>query len=262
MASATYAQIKRHRRQRRLRFLFKLLLFSAVVYGGYSLWQYVTGPVFAFGRITIHGTSLLKEKDILNMAGTKAPVNFFKLDFDKVRSGLAQDIRFTNTSAEYAFPDQLHIKVEERQPAIYVANAYHSYLKIDYEGVVIDVTKGIPDGKAPVVSGSDCGNLYLGDKVTKEAIVKLVRFLRELTPEARQTITEIAIDSNGRIMTRLRNKYPVYAGHTYDIDENAQLFMAVFEEIKTKNINAVYIDLTYSKPYIKLVPEKGKEAEK
>ena len=35
--------------------------------------------------------------------------------------------------------------------------------------------------------------------------------------------------------------------------------MTVFNEIKNKNIRAEYIDLTFAKPYIKLIPKEEKK---
>ena len=35
--------------------------------------------------------------------------------------------------------------------------------------------------------------------------------------------------------------------------------MTVFNEIKNKNIQAEYIDLTFAKPYIKLIPKEDKK---
>ena len=43
------------------------------------------------------------------------------------------------------------------------------------------------------------------------------------------------------------------------LPEKATVFMTVFQEIKNKNIQAEYIDLTFAKPYIKLIPKKDKK---
>ena len=46
-------------------------------------------------------------------------------------------------------------------------------------------------------------------------------------------------------------------GKAQELAQKAPLFMTVFNEIKDKNIKAEYIDLTFAKPYIKLLPKQG-----
>ena len=166
-------------------------------------------------------------------------------------------MRFQNAEAAYRFPATLQVSVEERQPALYVANSYRSYLKLDYNGIVISVTTTIPDAKAPVLAGVKCGNLYLGDRVEDEGVLQILKFLQQLTPEAQQRIGEIAVDNKQEVKLQLSGCFPVRLGKAQELAQKAPLFMTVFNEIKDKNIKAEYIDLTFAKPYIKLLPKQG-----
>ena len=148
--------------------------------------------------------------------------------------------------------------VEEREPALYVANSYHSYLKLDYSGLVLSVTTGIPDAKAPVLVGAQCGNGYIGDTITNQCVLSILSFLKQLTPEARERIGEIAIDDRQQAKLRLIGSFPILLGAVSELPEKAPLYMTVFDEIKDKNIQAEYIDLTFAKPYIKLLPKQAK----
>ena len=56
----------------------------------------------------------------------------------------------------------------------------------------------------------------------------------------------------------LRNSFPILLGPVAGLPHKAPVFMTVFNEIKNKNIQAEYIDLTFAKPYIKLIPVKEK----
>ena len=150
-------QVRRRRRQKIWR-LVKLVLFTAAsaaacFYG----WRFLHSPSFAFGSVSIHGTSLLTEADVISLAGCgKGPLNLFNASTSRVREALSHDVRFQNAEAAYRFPATLQVSVEERQPALYVANSYRSYLKLDYNGIVISVTTTIPDAKAPVLAGVKC----------------------------------------------------------------------------------------------------------
>ena len=126
---------------------------------------------------------------------------------------------------------------------------------MDYNGVVLSVTTTIPDAKAPVLAGIKCGNLYLGDKVANTGVLQILQFLQQLTPEELQRIGEIAVDDKQDVKLQLSGSFPVRLGRVQEVSQKASVFMTVFNEIKDKNIKAEYIDLTFGKPYIKLLPK-------
>lgn len=251
----------RLRRGRRRRFLRRLRLLVTVVALGYALhwsWVYIHSPGFAFGSVSIHGSSLLTEQEVLELAGSEPPCNLFNVNASRLRDALKHDVRFKDSDVAYRLPAVLQVTVAEREPALYVANSYHSYLKVDYSGVVLNVTTGIPDAKAPVLVGATCGNVYIGDTVANATVLNILRFLQQIDGEARERIGEIAVDDRQEVKLRLMGSFPIILGRQEELPGKAQIFMTVFNEIKDKNIKAEYIDLTFAKPYIKLlnVPDK------
>lgn len=254
MIERLHAERKR-KRLRRLRLVVYLIL--ACLASKYA-WDYVHSPSFAFGTISIHGTSQLSEKELIQMGGGQPPLNLFNTSLGRIREALSHDIRFQNSEVTYNFPSHIQVVVQEREPALYVSNSYRSYFKIDYDGVVLSVTTGIPDAKAPVLVGEKCGNWYTGDKISNENVLKLLCFLKDIDGEARDRITEISIDDRQHIKFNMRDSFPIRIGHVDDLCNKSEVFMTVFKEIKDKNINAEYIDLTFAKPYIKLIPSGSK----
>ncbi len=245
-------KLRARRKQRRLRllrlFLFLVALGAVMVAG----WKYVHRPDFAYGSVQITGTKLLDEAKVLQLTGNKAPFNMFNVDAGKVEDALQHDVRFESATAEYKWPGVLQINVLERKPALYTANAYDSYAKIDYNGVVMDVTNGIPDDNAPTLTGEQCGGLYIGDKVRNNNVLLLLEFLKNIDNTAQEQFTEIAIDKNKNVKLQLKAGFPILMGNVQDLPKKASLFMTVFNEIKDRKITAEYIDLTFVKPYIKL----------
>lgn len=249
-------RLHQHRRRRRLRWLLRFVLCALVLFAVVQGWRRLHSPQLAFGRITIHGSSLLTEQDVLTFGGTQEPCNLFNLDRGRLEDALRHDIRFKSEEVRYSFPDELIVTVAEREPALYVANSYHSYLRLDYNGMVLNVTTTIPDAKAPVMVGAKCGNVYIGDNIVNKDVLAVLRFLQQLTPEAREQIGEIGLDDRHEIKLRLTGRLPILLGSTQELQDKAALFMTVYDEIKNKEIKAEYIDLTFAKPYIKLLPEQ------
>ena len=66
---------------------------------------------------------------------------------------------------------------------------------------------------------------------------------------------KIAVDDKQDVKLQLSGSFPVRLGRVQEVSQKASVFMTVFNEIKDKNIKAEYIDLTFGKPYIKLLPK-------
>ena len=255
-------RLRRHRRKKVWRLLRLLCLIVLTGVGCVYGWRYLHSPGLAFGSVSIHGSSLLQPKDVVALVGCgDGPLNLFNASLPRLREALAHDVRFESSEVNYRFPATIQVTVQEREPAIYVANSYHSYLQLDYNGNVINVTTTIPDAKAPVLVGEKCGNIYIGDVIANANVKAILRFLQQLTPEARQRIGEIAVDDKQNVKLRMTGSLPIIVGRVQELEQKAPVFMTVFAEIKDKEIKAEYIDLTFAKPYIKLLPDWQKQKE-
>lgn len=252
-------RLRQHKRRRRLRIFLRLLCIGLVGYGLHFGWNYIHQPDFAFGSVTVHGTNQLTEQKVIEMAGCQETFNFFNASRSRLLDGLNHDIRFQNAKVEYHWPADFEVYVEERETALYVANSYRSYVQLDYSGLIMNVTAGIPDARAPILVGAQCGNAFLGDKVDNQNVAYVLQFLQRLDGEAHDRIAEISIDDRHNVKISLRSSFPILLGDAETLAEKAPLFMTVFNEIKNKNIKAEYIDLTFAKPYIKLIPEQNKK---
>lgn len=252
-------KLRQRSKKRRLRMLRLLAIFAVIVAVLAGIYYYLHRPSFACGSVAIHGTKQLNEADVLRLAGSQKPFNMFNVDADKVEDALRHDVRFKNVHAEYKWPAVLHINVQERKPAIYVENAYQGYAKIGYCGTVMDVTSGIPDDNAPMLTGEDCGSLYIGDVVENKDVLKILDFLNSIDLAAQEQFVEIVIDKDKNVRVQLKVGFPILLGPIDELHSKAELFMTVFKEIDGKKIVAEYIDLTYAKPYIRLKEKTDKK---
>lgn len=248
-------RLKTRRRKARLRVLTGLLIFGAIVGSCIGIYKFTHRPGMAFGEIVIHGTKKIQAEDVVRMANSQMPVNLFTVGAGTVEYALNHDIRFFNAKANYKWPNKLEISVQEREPALYVANSYNGYIMVDYKGTVMSVTNSIPDSKAPLLVGEQCGNAFVGDDVANERVDSILKFLLSINSEARKQIAELMMDDDKTVRLQLRNGLLLRLGRAEDMPDKAPMFNTVFNEIKDKNIQAEYIDLQFKKPFIKLKPE-------
>jgi len=255
VGTQTRDNVNKRRRETRLR-LLKIVL-SVILIVGVSVgsYKYVHQPGYSFGSCEIRGTNQLTVDEVIEMGGGQAPFNIFNLSVSRIRDNLAKDVRFQKTNVEYKFPGNVLVTVVEREPALYVANSYHSYFCVDYDGKVVKVSTAIPDAKCPVLVGAKCGNAFIGDDVNNAAVIHVLAFLKNIEASARDKIGEISMNEEGNIVIRMQGSFPFLMGEAVEIDKKVELFTTVYNQVKGKNINAEYIDLTFAKPYIKLIPK-------
>lgn len=249
---STRERLKANRKKRRLR-LLRLFFIAAVITGALAgVWRWATSPGTDFGSIVIEGTSQLTQSELLSMCGTQEPVNLFVVSPSAIEKAIANDVRFEKAETEYFWPGVLVVRVKERIPALYIACSYKGYAQVDYNGVVMSVSDGIKEADAPVLSGVVTGNIFFGDTIKEKNVLEILGFLSKLDKEVTDSISEIAVDSGNNVKFNLRYGYPILLGNADNISDKLDIFITVFNDIKTKNIRAEYIDLTFAKPYIKL----------
>ena len=231
----------------------RLFFIAAVITGALAgAWRWATSPGTAFGSIVIEGTSQFTQSELLSMCGTQEPVNLFVVSPSAIEKAIANDVRFEKAETEYFWPGVLVVRVKERIPALYIACSYKGYAQVDYNGVVMSVSDGIKEADAPVLSGVVTGNIFFGDTIKEKNVLEILSFLSKLDKEVTDSISEIAVDSGNNVKFNLRYGYPILLGNADNISDKLDIFITVFNDIKTKNIRAEYIDLTFAKPYIKL----------
>lgn len=249
---STRERLKANRKKRRLR-LLRLFFIAAVITGAFAgAWRWATSPGTAFGSIVIEGTSQLTQSKLLSMCGTQEPVNLFVVSPSAIEKAIANDVRFEKAETEYFWPGVLVVRVKERIPALYIACSYKGCAQVDYNGVVMSVSDGIKEADAPVLSGVVTGNIFFGDTIKEKNVLEILKFLSKLDKEVTDSISEIAVDGSNNVKFNLRYGYPILLGNADNISDKLDIFITVFNDIKTKNIRAEYIDLTFAKPYIKL----------
>lgn len=224
------------------------ILFAACGYGIY----YINRPDVAFGDVVVKGTDLFPREKILHLSQTGEPLNIFRISDEKLMDAIRKDVHVKNVESSYKWPGILEIQVEERKPALYIKNAYSDFTKCDSSGLVLDVSDGIKDSSVPLLSGIDCGNIFIGDEIKNSDIKSVLHFLSNLSGEAKAAISELIVDKDNHLNVRMRSGFPVKLGPISELAGKDSLFMTVFNELKDKNVRAEYIDLEYSKPYVKL----------
>jgi len=232
--------------------LLGLLVFAAAAVAG---WNYVHRPDFAFGNIVVHGSTQFTTESILQMTGARKPVNLFLVSKSKIQEALQGDVRVESAEVHYDFPSVLNVYIKERRPSLYIITDYGNYAKLDKTGLVLDMTDGIKDASVPRLAGIACGNAFIGDTLENDTIQEVLKFMDKLKPDAKDQIADMHVDKENKLIIHMRYGFPVMLGPVNELAGKADLFMMVFNEMKGKNVQVEYMDLQYSKPFVRLIKQ-------
>ncbi len=230
--------------------VFLLVICALCCFSG--LYYLLHRPWLAFGKIIVDNGQVITVEEVKKLANIHEPVNLFNVSCKNLEYILSHDLRVEKVTTRYAWPNELHVTVKERKPAVYVECAYNGFAKISYSGHVLSVGNGIKDASAPFISGYKVGNVYAGDQIQDEEVKGLLTFLGKLDTAVTKSIVEISLSEDGKIKVFLRNGVPVILGTPENAVKKINTFIVVCKELETKPIKASYIDLTYDKPYVKL----------
>lgn len=248
-------RLAENRKKKRRSFLKKLFCVVALFASLGFAWHYVHRPDVAFGDVTVKGTNLFPRRKILHLSETAEPLNLFRISRSKLLCAIKEDVHVKKAEASYKWPGVLAIEVEERKPALYIKSGYSDFAKCDSTGLVLDMSDGIKDSSVPLLSGMDCGNIFIGDEISSPDIKSILNFWNGLSAEAKAAVSELIV-KDGHLSVRMRSGFPVKLGPLNELAGKDDLFMTVFNELKGKDVRAEYIDLEYSKPYVKMSAEK------
>ena len=250
--SSSHEKLQEDRRRRRMNnviWLLGLLVFAIAVV---TFWNRVHRPDFAFGDIVVHGSKQFDRAKVLQMAGVKEPVNLFLVSKNNIATALQGDVRVESAEIRYDFPSLLHVYIKERQPVLYVVTDYGNYAKLDKTALVMDMTDGIRDASIPRLAGVACGNAFIGDTLQNDTIREILEFMAKLQPDAKEQIADLNVDAEQKLILHMRFGFPVVLGSVNELAGKAELFMTVFNEMKGKKVQIEYMDLQYSKPFVRL----------
>lgn len=245
-------RIKRKRTLRR-RYRTRALFYLGCLVVMIGLFVFAIGQnLFAFGQLAVEGNNAMTAEEIRRTGAIREPINLFTVNKGEIEETLCHDPRIAAARVTYEWPNYLKVAVTERRGIAYVPCSYEGFAQIDRDGFVVSVGRGIRDGSAPLVSGVDIGNVFAGDTVHGERVKPLLTFLGDLAASPREEIAEVIVEDNAQVKVVLQNNLLVLLGKLEGLQGKEKDFSTICEELKSKQVKARYVDLTFKNPYIKL----------
>ncbi len=249
--TSTYERIREKRAVRRKRFFKKLMLIIFTIASFIGVYFLLHQPWLAFGNVYVSGTKSLLREEILFLANIQEPVNLFLLKSKDIEETLKKDLRIKNVQTGYQLPNVFYINIEEEQPLFYVKSNY-GFISVNSKAKVFSAAKSIKNSLAPIVTGISSEKSYIGDTITDKMLLQIYEFLNTLGEVTKNKISEINIYDNTKVKIIDVAGRPYFLGEIKGLNDKIQQFSGIINEFSQKNVDVEFIDLSYSKPYIKI----------
>lgn len=211
----------------------------------------INSPLLKIGYVKVTGNSYLPREDVLQIARITEPINIFSVQTDVIQNYLQSDLRIDTARVWRDFPNCLNIEITERLP-VAVMNCNYGYVNLDKNSVVIDVYTDAKKIQKPVITGRILQDVYIGDNINDNTVKKVLLYLGMLNNEILVQIRQISIANREYIELYTVKGTRIILGNLDNAEKIAAKTQEIFRDMSSTAIPVEYIDLSYSRPVLKL----------
>lgn len=203
-----------------------------------------------FGSLEVNGSKKVTTNDVLVAADIHEPINILQIRSDTIKEKMSHDLRVEKVEITYKFPLTMCVNITDRKPIAIITTQF-AFITLDKNGQAINSETAITDETVPIISGIKPGNVLLGDKLTNQSILSALTFLNALSDEGLSKIAEVNVGNPNELVAYTVDGLPIHIGDTTNLEKKAALSENMIQDIKNNNLNAEYIDVNVTSPFIK-----------
>lgn len=210
-------------------------------------------PVFQIKTVVVSGNIDLSKAEIVQVAEADTGTNIFAYISNKYEKKLANIPIIKTANIQKIYPNKLSINIVERIPIGYVVYLENTYIAIDNEGVVLDVSNSY-NKQLPFIVGLKFKEFNLGQKleVEDQQVFDDIVTLADAFSKYELISRDIKIDvSNLEDIHVYCNEMDVKFGSVRNSDEKVRKIKAIIEQYPDKVNTKGQLDI--SNPSDKIV---------
>ena len=188
----------RQTRRRRARWVALLLLLAAVGVAGGVTWALYDSSLFAVRSVTVTGTRLVPESEVLAVAGVRPGTPLIRVSTARVAARVLTITQVQGVQVTKTWPDRVVIAVRERTSALAVALSGGGFDLIDANGVIVQSAAARPAG-LPLFTTTAAASSLRGDPDVAAAAA----VLGELPASLRSSVASVIAPSPDQVTLSL-----------------------------------------------------------
>lgn len=220
-ATAVFTQHPRSRprqtRRRRARWVALLLLLTAMGLAGGVTWALYDSSLFAVRSVTVTGTRLVPESEVLAVAGVRPGTPLIRVSTARVAARVLTITQVQGVQVTKTWPDRVVIAVRERTSALAVALPGGGFDLIDADGVIVQSAATRPAG-LPLFTTTAAASSLRGDPDVAAAAA----VLGELPASLRSSVASVIAPSPDQVTLSLGSGVTILWGGADDAAAKAR----------------------------------------
>ena len=198
-------------------------------------------PRFEVKKLSVSGLKHIEENQIIAKAGFDVGTNVFSINLDGLRKRVEELQWVRHATVERVLPDQIIIKVIEREP-IGLARINGEIYQFDLDGKILDPDP-IRDSSFPILDGLRAD----GDKDNLPKVLTYKKILEDLGPNS---LSQIHINARGEVIV-VSSSDPVLVNlGTTDFRSRWIKYIQMKPQIEQRYPLAVQVDLRFKNQVI------------
>ena len=207
----------RQTRRRRARWVALLLLLAAVGVAGGVTWALYDSSLFAVRSVTVTGTRLVPESEVLAVAGVRPGTPLIRVSTARVAARVLTITQVQGVQVTKTWPDRVVIAVRERTSALAVALSGGGFDLIDADGVIVQSAATRPAG-LPLFTTTAAASSLRGDPDVAAAAA----VLGELPASLRSSVASVIAPSPDQVTLSLGTGVTILWGGADDAAAKAR----------------------------------------
>ena len=222
-----------------IKILLVLTTISCAAIVMWAVYRYAhSDPRFNVTQITVSGLRRVSEDDVMSRVKlrTDSNTNIFAVDMDDMRTQVEQIQWVRYVTVSRVLPDQIQIRVVEREPRGYARIRGHIY-EFDGEAAILEPDSAT-DLKMPILDGLSEGDDELN-------LAKIAMYNKVLADLGSGTLSEIIVNHSKEVSV-VTNDDPIVVNIGVDeFKERWSHYLALKEKITSEYKDAVRVDLRF-----------------
>jgi cell division protein FtsQ len=201
----------RQTRRRRAWWVALLLLLAAMGLAGGVTWALYDSGLFAVRSVTVTGTHLVPESEVLAVAGVRPGTPLIRVSTARVAARVLTITQVQGVQVTKTWPDRVVIAVRERTSALAVAVSGGGFDLIDADGVIVQSAATRPAGLPLFTTTATASSLRGNPDVAAAAAV-----LGELPASLRSSVASVIAPSPDQVTLSLGSGVTILWGGADD----------------------------------------------
>lgn len=213
-------------------------------------------PAFSITSVNVQGNEIVPTDEILTDADLMVlNKNIFLYPANKYEKKLKQNAYFKGVKVKKTFPNKIDITIDERVINFYVLYSNNTYLYMDNDAVVMDVSQNFTKN-CPIIKGLDFDTFTLGETLevkNQDAFDSAITIAKTIKRYGEYDVPIVVNVQDPDNINIIINNINIVFGDISDCDIKVRRCIAAIPYIEPELKGYLYVDDVSRDAYFKII---------